>query len=187
MYVGEGVAPVPAKLATKIKRWEYVEMGELLPEFWLSASDNEVRKTALTRRPRKITDIATWTQCYGVLVSVLGPSNPLAFLPELMAYMSNIIRASQDIEGLAWERPAFRRQAAVTGNKNSSLYFNLLQLVHSEQTAEVRSVSGHHPHYHPVCTARKPGPRTGLPGKGGGVSPGSYGPKGGSAHNCGHP
>jgi hypothetical protein len=46
-----------------------------------------------------------------------------------MAYLSNIVRVSQDFEGLAWERydAAFRRQAAATGNQlwsriNGSLY-----------------------------------------------------------------
>ena len=33
IYVGEGFLPVPAKLAEKITRWEFVEMPELLPEF----------------------------------------------------------------------------------------------------------------------------------------------------------
>jgi hypothetical protein len=34
---------VPAKLATKIRQWEYVEMGELLPEPWLWAKEIEHR------------------------------------------------------------------------------------------------------------------------------------------------
>ena len=40
VYVGEGAAPVPKKLADKILRWEFVEIGELLPEFWLCARDD---------------------------------------------------------------------------------------------------------------------------------------------------
>ena len=30
VYVGEGATPMPKKLADKILRWEFVEMGELL-------------------------------------------------------------------------------------------------------------------------------------------------------------
>ena len=30
-YVGDGMPPIPAK----IRRWEFVEMGDLLPEFWV--------------------------------------------------------------------------------------------------------------------------------------------------------
>ena len=41
-YVGDGMPPVQAKLAAaRIKRWEYIEMGKLLPEFWVSTRDGE--------------------------------------------------------------------------------------------------------------------------------------------------
>jgi len=40
-YVGDEMPLVPAKLAEKIKRREYVEMGELLPEFWTSTREGE--------------------------------------------------------------------------------------------------------------------------------------------------
>ena len=33
MYVGDGLPPVPAKIAAKIGYWEFIEMYELLPEF----------------------------------------------------------------------------------------------------------------------------------------------------------
>ena len=33
-YVGEGFPPVPAKLASKICHGDFIEMGELLSEFW---------------------------------------------------------------------------------------------------------------------------------------------------------
>ena len=61
-------------------------------------------------------------------VSVLA-SRYHAVVPELMAYLVTITRVSQDFSGLAWVRydTAFRRQAAITGNRkwsqiNPSLY-----------------------------------------------------------------
>lgn len=33
VYLGEGITPVPAKLARKIRLGEYIDMGKLLPEF----------------------------------------------------------------------------------------------------------------------------------------------------------
>ena len=61
-------------------------------------------------------------------MSVLGPAYPTA-IPELMAYMTLIVRCSQDYAGLAWVRydMAFRRQAAIAGNRkwsevNGTLY-----------------------------------------------------------------
>lgn len=119
-YVGEGIAPVPKKVADKILRWDFVEMGELLPEFWLSTS-SEQASTTLNRRSRKVTDISTWTMCYATFVGVLGPKNPTV-IPELMEYLRTITHASQDFEGLAWERydAAYRRQAAASGNRTWS-------------------------------------------------------------------
>ena len=33
VYIGEGLPPVPLKLAEKIRRWEYTDMSKFLPEF----------------------------------------------------------------------------------------------------------------------------------------------------------
>ena len=83
---------------------------------------------SIQKKPRCVTDIFSWLQCFGTYVSVLGPVYPSA-IPEMMAYMNLIVRCSQDYEGLAWVRydMAFRRQAAASGNKrwsevNSTLY-----------------------------------------------------------------
>jgi hypothetical protein len=130
VYVGEGVPPVPAKLASKIRRGEFVDMGELLPEFWGGAreEDGEARREQKARRSRKVTDIFTWIQCYGTYVAVRATGAP-EMIPEMMAYQTTIARVSQDYAGLAWMRydAAFRRQAALTGNThwstvNTTLY-----------------------------------------------------------------
>ena len=39
VYVGERVAPVPKNVAEKIWRWDFVEMSELLQEFWELAGE----------------------------------------------------------------------------------------------------------------------------------------------------
>ncbi len=61
VYVGEGLPPVPAKLAEKIRKWEYVEMAELLPEFWNSPKEesSETRRRS-PRWARQVTDIHTY-------------------------------------------------------------------------------------------------------------------------------
>ena len=120
--MGEGMPPVPAKLAARIRRWEYVEMGELLPEFWIGSKAEEGEVKIRTRQGRKVSDIFTWLQSYGLYVAVLAPNKPQV-IPELMAYMGLILRVSQDYEGLGWVRydSAFRRQAALTGNKKWSV------------------------------------------------------------------
>ncbi len=38
IYIGEGLPPVPLKLAERIRRWNFIDMSELLPEFWTTAT-----------------------------------------------------------------------------------------------------------------------------------------------------
>ena len=74
-------------------------MGELLPKF--SQSEDKATTKWMSKKPRQVTDIFTWMQCFTTYVSVLGPAYPEA-IPELMAYAATIIRVSQDFAGLAW-------------------------------------------------------------------------------------
>ena len=118
VYVGDSLVLVPAKLAARIRQGNYIDMGELLPEFWSHTREDDSQKPdTKTRKNRKVIDIFTWLQCYGTYVSVRAASNP-ALIAELVAYMIMIVRTSQDFSGLAWVRydAAFRRQAALTGN-----------------------------------------------------------------------
>ena len=50
--MGEGVVPFPNKVAEKIWRWGFVEMSELLPEFWGLAGERE----GTLRRIRVVAD-----------------------------------------------------------------------------------------------------------------------------------
>ena len=77
---------------------------------------------------RRVQDINVWLQCFALYVSVMANKSP-QHIPELMAYMVSILRASQQYEGLAWTMydAAYLRQATATGHKewskvNPSLY-----------------------------------------------------------------
>ena len=122
--LGKACPLVPARLAAKIRRWEFVEMGELLQEFWVGPREVEVElpKERRTRQARKVINIFTWVQCFDTYVAVLAPCEPQT-VPELMAYMGTIVRVSQDYEGLGWVRYdlAFRCQAALSGNRRWSV------------------------------------------------------------------
>ena len=101
----------------------------MLPEFRpiAKAEEGEEKKPHL-RKPKQVTDFHTWLQCFAIYCSILGSQDP-SWFPELMAYIITITRVSQDFTCLAWVRydSAFRRQAAITGNRkwsqiNPSLY-----------------------------------------------------------------
>ena len=106
VYIGEGLPPVPLKLAEKICGWEYTDMSELQPKFWVSlgSSQQEGDPPGQPRTPgrlqRKVTDIATWVQCFATYVGVLAGTSPEAIL-ELMAYLVHIVRVSQNFGSLA--------------------------------------------------------------------------------------
>ena len=124
-YVGEDFLPVPAKLAYKICQGDFIEMGELLSEFWSAPREDDggtPRPDGGRRRSRLVTDMFTWLQCFSMYVSIRASHNP-AMLPELMAYMSHIIRVHQGYAGLAWVRydTGFRHQEALTASQKWSV------------------------------------------------------------------
>ena len=98
VYVGEGIPPVPMRLAAKSRRGEFTDMGELLTEFWSMPCEEDPKQEAKSRRSQKVTDIFTWLQCFMTYVSVLAPQQPWR-IPKLMAYMANIVQVSQDCVG----------------------------------------------------------------------------------------
>lgn len=130
VFLGEGLPTIPLKLAERIRKWEFVEMFELLPELLVDLKTEESRDSQPSRgRSRKrVQDINVWLQCFAVFVGVVAKSAPDA-VPGMMGYMTRIIKASQEYDGTAWVAydTAFRRQAAATGLKDwgkidSSLY-----------------------------------------------------------------
>ena len=56
VYVGAGNSPVSSKLADHIRRWEFIDIADLLPEVRLNDREGEPEKL-LQRRPHCVTDI----------------------------------------------------------------------------------------------------------------------------------
>ena len=117
-YTGEGMPLIPAKLAARIRQWEFVEIGELLLEFLARQKDDGEANDCRARQGGKMTNILTWVQCFSSMVAVLAPCEPQV-VPEMMAYLNLIVRASQDYEGCSIpEAGSFDGKQAV----NSTLY-----------------------------------------------------------------
>lgn len=131
---GDGMPPVPAKTAARIQHWEFVEMLELLPEFWAEDKEGKAsgKGTASQVRGRKrIQDIRVWAQSFVKYVSMLSGKHPESVL-ELKALHNHhdLVGYSSDYEGKAWADVAYGRQVrhvASTGHKmwskiNPSIY-----------------------------------------------------------------
>jgi len=122
-HIGDGLPPIPSKLAAKIRRGEFIEMYELLPEIWAEPKEGE-KPASRARAKKRVLDLNVWLQSFALYVGVLVPQSR-----ELMAYLINTVKASQEFEGSAWAvyDAAYRRQAAATGHSkwsqvNPSLY-----------------------------------------------------------------
>ena len=53
IYVGDSLLPIPPKIVDKVCRWEFVEMYELLPEFWVQKEEETNAKAASRQRQRE--------------------------------------------------------------------------------------------------------------------------------------
>ena len=101
-------------------------MYELLPDLWLQADDREAGICSGKRR--RVMDIKVWAQCFANYIRVVAVNEPEK-VADLLSYMIDIIRASQDFEGSAWVTydDTFRRQVAnnkekIWSNINTSLF-----------------------------------------------------------------
>lgn len=127
LFLGDGVLPLPQRLMRKILALDFIEMRELLPEEWVTASDQDDGEahsccnSAARKRRAPVTNIFAWLQAYSTLVGALSTTYPTK-VPELMAYQSTVIRCYRDFEGAAWVQydRAYRRQAAVSRDLNWS-------------------------------------------------------------------
>ena len=77
IHVGDSLSPIPPRIAVKVCRWEFIEMYELLPEFWVQKEEETNAKAASrAKAKRRIQDINIWLQCFGLYVSVVAIQSP---------------------------------------------------------------------------------------------------------------
>jgi len=122
--------PIPNKLIQKIKRGEYVDMTELLPEKLgqteeeQSSNDKKDKK----RNKAKISSVAQWGECFNAYITVVNQHQPER-MSDLLSYASLILRASRMYQGEGWIQydRNFRKKAAAFpslswGNIDNSLW-----------------------------------------------------------------
>ena len=125
VMLGTGLPSLPKKLIDKILVGEYVDFAELPPARGKARAVPQalegqivvVQAADLLQSRRVIPDLATWLQCYAIFTTVIASKNP-ARLPDLMAYMSIIAKASQKFAWPSWVvyDHNFRQEAACSAN-----------------------------------------------------------------------
>ena len=128
--LGRGIPSLLKRMVERMLAWEYIDLAELPP------ARANVSKEALNATPnvlliqsfesarnhrRLIPDITTWVQCFSIYTSVLATKYS-EYVPELMAYMRDIIRVSKQFKWPAWivYDTNYRQHMAETGRKDWS-------------------------------------------------------------------
>ena len=86
----QGFPPVPAKLAGKILRLEFVDMAELLQdniEVERRRGSQGESSSGSKHTSREIPDIFGWLQCFGIYISVMASKFPER-VPNMLAYQT---------------------------------------------------------------------------------------------------
>ena len=132
--LGEGLPPVPAKLVSKIRKGEYVDMAELLRDNMELERRRDLRSAASSAlglipptSRREVPDLLSWIQCFRMYAAVLSNSYPNK-VQQLYAYQTMIVREARRCGGKGWLAydQMFRQQAAISpadwSKLNNSLY-----------------------------------------------------------------
>ena len=97
--------PIPAKLAERIWKGEYINMAMLLPESLsaaLAADDQANTEKKKKGKNRKIKSILAWTECFLTYMGVVLAKQPERLL-DLLGYANLIVHAARQFEGTQWQ------------------------------------------------------------------------------------
>lgn len=115
---GAGLPAIPASLVARIKKGEFVELGELLPEaigeaFLLQQSGKNSRK------PPMVDKLVDWLLAFSCYASVLVDAEG-HLAPQMLLYQASVVRLARDYPSKAWlayDR-AFRQKMAASKSSN---------------------------------------------------------------------
>ena len=115
---GAGLPAIPGSLVKRIRNGEFVEFGELLPEFIGEAFLAKQGGKSL-RKPPIVDKLADWVLAFSGMAAVLIDSNK-GSAAQLISYQASIVRLYRDYPGKAWlayDR-AFRQKMAASKRGN---------------------------------------------------------------------
>ncbi len=123
--LGAGLSAIPAVLARKIRRGEYIDFAELppaLPEGTsVSTMSSEqlliVQAADYRRTRRRIPDVMTWTRCFVLYIGAVATTDSEK-LVDFLGYMDAIVRAAQKFAWPACEEYDRRFRQMVAGDEH---------------------------------------------------------------------
>ena len=125
VVVTEGIPPIPCRIVDRVRKWEYVNLADLLgdhnPDHLTIINGQVIAVTSAgtPRRSRTISDIMTWLQAFSILTAILVSSENTTReeAAGLAAHSYLIIQLSRDLSGSQWLKydQQFREWAAAKG------------------------------------------------------------------------
>ena len=98
LVLSGGLPSIPAELLTRIRKHQYVELSELLPEKIQEAclyGDNKRKKSP------PITDFTEWVLAFSTYGQALASQDPSLAL-KLLVFVGSVARLARDLPGGAW-------------------------------------------------------------------------------------
>ena len=127
--LGRGIPTLQRKVVDRILNWEYIDFNDLPPargntKLSPTVPPNVVliqSAEAMSGQRKLIPDLTTWMQCFSIYTSVLATKH-VEYIPELLAYSRDIIRASRQFKWPSWViyDATYRRHMAETGQRDWS-------------------------------------------------------------------
>ena len=164
VLVAEGLPPIPAKLLERIRRWEFIDLAQLV--FDASKDDPGIRQQPpsegilivqsmeqMQRRRKAVNDIFTWSKAFAIYTAALSGAE-LTTKEEcagLWAHLHLVTQLSRDLGGGLWLQydSEYREWAAAKGIRtwgklNLSIYGHCLsnRLAYSTPPAAQRTNRG---------------------------------------------
>ena len=102
MVLASSTPPIPPKLTERIWRGKYVAVSELLPERLTEPPEGEIKKDDKRKVTKPIQSIASWSMGFSVYMGVMAVKHPER-VPDLAAYMAQIIQASRQFKATSWQ------------------------------------------------------------------------------------
>ena len=98
---GAGLPAIPATLVSRITRGEFIDLGELLPEYIGEMFLKSQQSSKHAKKPPPIEKPTEWMLVFSCFVAVMVHYKP-SLTSSLVAYQASIMRLVRDYPGRAW-------------------------------------------------------------------------------------
>ena len=110
VVVTEGIPPIPGRMVDRVRKWEYVNLADLLgdhnPDHLTIINGQVIAVTSAgtPRRSHTISDIITWLQALSIITAILVSSEGTTReeAAGLAAHSYLIVQLSRDLFGFQW-------------------------------------------------------------------------------------